>query len=145
MAESSDELDQGVLEEELFDVKKKWYNIGLQLKVSDTKLDEIDGVCGGDIEKGLRRMLQEWRKQIETLPSWTDLVKALRCRTVNEQILAKNLEDRYTDAASRSASGRASTQQQQIVLYSTPSPQAARKINPFIIKNIYTLFHLYLQ
>ena len=102
---STEPPELGELMEELFDVKRKWYNIGLQLKVSDTKLDEIESACGGDFEVALRRTLQEWRKQLEPRPTWSSLVKALRSRTVDEQDLAANLEDRFAPAASaRSAS-----------------------------------------
>ena len=115
----SEPLDQGLLEEELFDVKKKWYSIGLQLKVPDVRLDEIEGSCNGDYEVGLRRMVQQWRRQINPSASWPILVKALRTRTVNESILASNLKDRYVRGTDEADS------QQQLVRYG-PSAQAAR-------------------
>lgn len=86
---------QADLERELFFVKKKWYNIGLQLGVCEDRLEEIESECCGDFEKGLRYMLREWRKQIEPRPSWAGLVSALRVCTVNEQDLAINLEERF--------------------------------------------------
>ena len=89
-----------VLLEELFDVKRKWYNIGLQLKVPDTKLDEIESTSKDDIEVALRRVLQEWLKQLEPRPTWGSLVRALRSRTVSEHDLAANLEGRYVASAS---------------------------------------------
>ena len=83
------------LVEELFDVKKKWYSFGLQLKVDDARLEEFEAQAKGDFELALRRTLQEWRKQVEPRPTWAGVVKALRTRTVNEQDLANNLESRY--------------------------------------------------
>ena len=86
---------QANLERELFFVKMKWYNIGLQLGVSEDRLEEIESECNGNFEKGLRYMLREWRKQLEPSPSWAGLVNALRICTVNEQDLAANLEERF--------------------------------------------------
>ena len=112
-----------VLVEELFDVKKKWYNIGLQLNVPEETLDEIECACRDDFEVALRRVLKEWRKQIEPRPTWDGLVVALRTRTVNEQELAANLEDRYVAGTSaRAVSGP------RELVPSTPSALDARKI-----------------
>lgn len=92
------------LVEELFDVKKKWYSIGLQLKVPDAKLDEIEHTCKDDLARALRLVLQEWRNQIGPRPTWAGVVKALRTRTVNEQDLAANLEDRFASTARQATS-----------------------------------------
>ena len=93
------------LVEELHCVKKKWYSIGIQLKVPDSKLDEIQDTAKDDLERALRRMIQEWLRQIEPEPTWDGIVKALRCVSVNEQRLAKNLERRF--CAPPSAAGSA--------------------------------------
>ena len=81
------------LMEELFDIKPKWYPFGLQLKVPYRELNSIEKACNGDLFDAFCRMLQEWLNQQE--PSWAAVVKALRSRTVNEQRLAANLQDRF--------------------------------------------------
>ena len=83
------------LVDELDCVKKKWYRIGIQLKVPDSKLDEIQDTAKDDLERALRLMIQEWLRQIEPEPTWDGIVKALRRVSVNEQRLAKNLERRF--------------------------------------------------
>ena len=50
---------QAELERELFNVKRKWYNIGLQLGVSDDRLEEIEERHRGDHEKCLRYTLRD--------------------------------------------------------------------------------------
>lgn len=92
--------EQADLERELFFVKQKWYNIGLQLGVSDIRLEEIECECGSNFEKGLRLMLRDWRKRINPEARWKALVLALRQCTVNEQDLAANLEERYVSSES---------------------------------------------
>ena len=99
-----------VLVEELHDVKTKWYSIGIQLQVPESKLDEIENAAREDLERAFRRMIQEWLKQINPEPTWTDIVKVLRCRSINEQRLAKNLERRFCKpSAASSATPRDAT------------------------------------
>ena len=117
--------------EELHGVRKRWYRIGLQLKVSDEALDGIDAECKDSHEDALLRMLKEWRRQEEA--SWTAVVKALRSRSVGEHILAKNLEERYIGTDQRRSSATLSQQavpqhDQQLVPY-RPTPEAPRKLD----------------
>lgn len=117
------------LVEELHGVKKRWYHIGLQLKVSDEALDGIDAECNDNHVDALLRMLKEWRRQGET--SWTAVVKALRSRSVGEHLLAKNLEERFIGTDHRRSSAPQYQQavpqhDQQLVLY-RPTPEAPRK------------------
>ena len=95
-----------VVVEELHDVKTKWYSIGIQLEVPDSKLDEIESTTKDDLERAFRRMIQEWLKLVDPEPTWAGIVEALRSRSVNEQLLAENLERRY-DCDTRSATSSA--------------------------------------
>ena len=134
------------LVEELHGVRKRWYRIGLQLKVSDEALDGIDAECKDSHEDALLRMLKEWRRQGVT--SWTAVVKALRSRSVGESILAKNLEDRYIGTDQR----RSSIQCQQAVLQHDQqlipyrsTPEASCKSDLFSSKLFICNFVLYAQ
>ena len=84
-----------VLLNELVDVRRKWYDIGIQLNIPDEILEDISSACKDDYSLALRRLMQHWLKEIEPRATWADLVKALRARAVNEQNLAKNLEERF--------------------------------------------------
>lgn len=81
--------------EELIEIKKKWYIIGLQLTIPEETLDKIEEISC-DEDEALRRMLQEWRKLVD--PSWAAVLEALRSRSVNEHCLAANLQEKYIDA-----------------------------------------------
>lgn len=117
--------------EELSEVKRKWYNIGVHLKIPDDKLDEIESTCKDDFERALRLLMQTWRKQIEPKATWADLVRALRKRTVNEQDLATNLEERYVGPTSTSdavdSPDGASSTSQELRIGHRPTAQAACK------------------
>ena len=119
--------------EELFDVKRKWYIIGVHLKIPDDTLNEIKSTCKDDFERALLLLMQTWRKQIEPKATWADLVRALRKRTVNEQDLAANLEERYvapTSSASDavdSPDGAVSSTSQELSIVPRTTPQAACK------------------
>ena len=89
-----------VLVNELVDVRRKWYDIGIQLNIPDEILDDINSACKDDYSLALRRLIQHWLRQIEPRATWADLVEALRARAVNEQDLAKNLEERFVPRTS---------------------------------------------
>ena len=124
-----------VLVNELVDVRRKWYDIGIQLNIPDEILDDINSACKDNYSLALRRLMQYWLRQIEPRATWADLVEALRARAVNEQDLAKNLEERFvprtsTRNPSDSPDGAVSSTSQALsVVRYTPRPaQAARKL-----------------
>ena len=72
----------------LFEVRSKWFGIGLELGVDATKLTDIER-DGSDDGKALRKMLMIiLKKQI----SGRRLCDALRERVIDEAVLAQNLE-----------------------------------------------------
>ena len=73
--------DLGQVIEELHDVSLKWYNIGLQLKVSNTCLEKIKREEIGSSDK-LLEMSKAWLKKVKPKPTWAALVKALKSRSV---------------------------------------------------------------
>ena len=88
------EADLGTVLNEVFDVRAKWYNIGLGLRVPAGTLDAIRGRFD-DPADCLRETLREWLRQAAPQPTWRALVEALRSRAVGEQQLARALEGRY--------------------------------------------------
>ena len=74
----------------LFNVKEKWYNIGLNLKVKLADLNQIrdQHINDKDYDACLREMLQKWLKQFPNKPTWGRLADALREKDVDEGELA---------------------------------------------------------
>ena len=72
----------------LFEAKRKWYNIGLELGVKDPILDEIQAKHGTDYDACLREMLQNWLRFNPNKPTWDRLANALKEQAVAENELA---------------------------------------------------------
>ena len=78
--------------EAVWDARNKWMNIGIQLNIVKTDLDEINTVQKGNPEDCLREMLSLWLKQVEHPPTWSVLIAALKKPTVGLQQLAEQIE-----------------------------------------------------
>ena len=80
--------------EELNDTRAKWYDIGLQLRLGVGTLNAIkkDNNSTSDC---LRETLTTWLKTCPSLPTWNNIVNALRSSTVGEVRLAADLEQKY--------------------------------------------------
>ena len=79
---------------ELLDVSKKWYDIGLELRLQPGDLENIE--CQNqDIRICLRKMLLHWLKKVDPPPTWERLACALESRTVGEPRLAEQLRTKY--------------------------------------------------
>ena len=78
----------------LFEARAKWYDIGIELKLSLGTLNTIrDGFP--QAADCLRDMCINWLKRIDPSPSWTALAKALESPPVGEGHLAQQLRDKY--------------------------------------------------
>ena len=78
----------------MYDVRTKWYDIGIELKLSTGTLDVIkaDFFQAADC---LMEMCIIWLKRIDPRPSWAALTKALESPHVGEGHLAQQLRDKY--------------------------------------------------
>ena len=72
----------------VFSARVKWYDIGLELNIDPGTLDSIRYQYQ-DPKDCLTEMLKEWLKNIEPLPTYKGLAKALSARAVRETALAK--------------------------------------------------------
>ena len=87
--------DLGLLLEELQDVRPKWYNLGLELKVSVQTLVRRGQVFWShDPRAEFQEMLETWLTTSDNT-SWKTLSDALRCQEVGENRLAGSLERKY--------------------------------------------------
>ena len=72
----------------LYKANHKWYNIGLELGVKASKLDQIQAKHGTDYDACLREMLQIWLKFYPNKPTWSRLADALKEQAVAENEIA---------------------------------------------------------
>ena len=99
----------GVVREELFKARTKWYDIGLALKVPVNTLDSIKlDVQFGDHSDKLRETLKVWLKTAAE-PSWQDVVGILKRPVVGEPKLASDIEAKYCTTAETGRDSRRRT------------------------------------
>lgn len=78
----------------------KWYSLGVQLKCNTNKLDELDEMKGNNNDK-LTKMFQHWLENTSS-PSRSQLLRALRKRSVSEIAVAKDYEQYLKSIARKS-------------------------------------------
>ena len=97
--------DLGTVQEELYDIRAKSYDIGLQLKVPVGTLDSIASQFVKPSDK-LRETLKAWLK-MATQQEWQTIVEMLKSRTIGESKLAGDIETKYCQGSLGEASGQA--------------------------------------
>ena len=75
----------------LFDVKNKWMDIGIELKIDIDILVKIRQRYNNDPAECLLEMIVEWLKFIDPPPTRDALIMALQARSVDEKKLAKSI------------------------------------------------------
>ena len=85
---------------ELHDVRTKWLDIGVELKVKIPTLKSIEAKYD-DPKDCLREVITEWLKAGDH-PIWKSLVDALKTRVIDEPKLAAELEARYCSCSTES-------------------------------------------
>ena len=83
--------DLGEIQNILSEVCKKWFNIGIQLKVTHGTLENIEANYK-TVEECCRKMLHTWLSQVEPKPTWAALVEALKSPTVKCNNVARKIE-----------------------------------------------------
>ena len=78
----------------LYEARAKWYDIGIELKLSIGTLNTIKEDFPQAAEC-LREACIRWLKRIDPRPSWEALTKALESPPVGEGHLAQQLRDKY--------------------------------------------------
>ena len=121
--------DLPVVMEELNDTRVKWYNIGLQLRMSVGTLDAIQEQYD-DPSHCLRQALKTWLKTSPSPPTWSNIVDALRSSTVGEVRLAAALEQKYCSTQDASTHHHAPPSPSQPDTQTTPPQQSQSKAPP---------------
>ena len=86
--------DLSCVREELLDVRYKWFDIGLELRLSVGTLERIRDQYTSP-STSLREVLLHWLKKVDPPPTWEGLACVLERRTVGEPWLAKQLRTKY--------------------------------------------------
>ena len=86
--------DLHIVMEELNDVRAKWYDIGVQLRVNIGTLKAIEKQYS-DPSDCLREILTTWLKAYPPHSTWSKVVDALSSGAVGESRLAADLEQKY--------------------------------------------------
>ena len=87
--------DLGMVQEELYDARTNWSNLGLSLRLNIITLDTIREQYSGDPKKCFPEMLKAYLKTTTPPPSWIALVEALKTKPVAEYHLAEELERKH--------------------------------------------------
>ena len=85
----------------LYKVRRKWYDIGIELGISIDELDTISVNNQNDSEKCLVDMIKIWLKSINPPPTWNALSKALKSDPVGEAQMAKKGEHWFPSSYQR--------------------------------------------
>ena len=97
----------------------KWYDIGIQLHLSTEELDAIK-YDSNDVNECFRNMLKKWRSKTHPPPTWRALIASLKARAVDEQVLAEELETKF------SVSQQSSTVSSQVSWQSSTMSEGAQ-------------------
>ena len=89
--------------EELHNVRKKWYEIGLQLSTPVEDLESILSENKNDQNVCLRRVLMIWLKSGKA--NWPTMCEVLTNRTIDEMVLAEQLRQKHVTSPSTKPSG----------------------------------------
>ena len=95
------DLDLSTVRNELHDVRTKWYDIGVELKLKIPTLKSIETRYNDDPKDCLREVITEWLKVVDH-QTWKPLVDALRTRVIDEPKLAAELEAKYCSCSTES-------------------------------------------
>ena len=83
------------LKHHLENIVEQWYELGLQLDVPISKLNEIRCNNTSDVYQCKLLMLQEWQTRPSLKPSWCTLVDALR--NMKENVVADRILRQFSE------------------------------------------------
>ena len=92
------EEDLSDVQDELWEARIKWYDIGLRLRIPASDLDVIEN-DGGDTGARFRNMLLKWLRQGKNC-TWEALIKALSSPSVGYTTLANSIQQNRCQMAS---------------------------------------------
>ena len=98
--------DLKVVRSKLWEARTNWFNIGVELGVEYTALQEIQQKTSqGDPSECFTKLLAGWLKSSNPPATWNSILKALRSPPVNLTQLADSTEENFLDGESQSDIG----------------------------------------
>ena len=91
--------DLRIVRSEIFRAARKWYDIGVELRMSPDKLDSIKEMCSNNPEDCLRELLKTWLDGDDPNTNWKSIVAALRSPAVGHYYLSNKIRLKYSNAA----------------------------------------------
>ena len=82
------------LVKELYEIKEKWYDIGLLLELSSKTLADLDQKYDGDCSICIIHVAEIWLKET-IFPSWYDIIDILKSEKINEKGMALRISREY--------------------------------------------------
>ncbi len=80
--------DFRAVRKELWEIRRKWKNIGIELDLPIMELDNIRDQHKDDFDACLEEMVKKWLNRMDLKPTWEALIGALKEPTVGEEALA---------------------------------------------------------
>ena len=80
---------------QLEDIVRRWHQLGMELSLPTSKLEEIEVNNPGNVLRCKRLMLQEWERRPTLKPSWSSLVDALR--KMKENTIADKISQQFSE------------------------------------------------
>ena len=88
--------DLATLVNELYEVRAKWYDLGVQLRMTIHDIDAIEIEYSKHSDTCLRKMLSVWlTREVPSPPTWQRVVDALSSPTVDRLDVAKKIRKSY--------------------------------------------------
>ena len=85
----------------LWEARRKWFNIGVRLRLKVTDLEAIDHELGQDLEGKFVRMILSWLVSGEKC-TWRALRETLKHHTVSLPVLAREIKTEFGSNESQS-------------------------------------------
>lgn len=83
---------------ELSSVAPKWYDIGVQLKISYKTLNAIRAINKKNTEICLMQVCEEWllqEKKYNKIPTWITITEVLKSEVISETEVAELIDQKY--------------------------------------------------
>ena len=89
------EQDFKAVRNELWGIRRKWHDIGIELDLPKPELDNFREQHNNDFKECLKEMITKWLKRTNPRPTWEALIEVLKGPVIEEEALAENLATKY--------------------------------------------------
>ena len=89
------EQDFRTVRKELWDIRRKWYDIGIELDFRKPELDNLWKQHKDDFVVCLTEIISTWLKRTNPRPTWEALIEVLKEPVIEEEALGEKLATKY--------------------------------------------------